>query len=503
MQVSTSTDIVSRTVGPAYTSAERTMLSYLTSSGDDPSYWSTSGGDLVFGPPGSGQIVFSGSGLTLGTDGLPQGTVDSITIYSYDGSQVLFEIGPGMTVDIAALMANALYNGSSYYDPTGYPDFYQTLHGDGPWTVIGSGDFNLIESYNTGDTLVGLGGTDYFLLTVAPQIILGGAGSDWVSFYQASQGVEICLQRGIVRLGDDITKMKGVENAEGTDFSDILGGCNGGNFQYGLGGRDQIFGKGGNDTMSGGLNADILFGGDGSDLLEGDEGNDTLIGGNDSDILRGGLGDDLLAPGPGDGSIVDGGKGIDTLLFDDGPGPNRIFLDDEIAVSDPGGPAPEVTRIVNIENVIGGDSGDLIVGDSGDNLLRGEGGGDLLFGGSGDDTLRGGTSNDTLVGGAGNDILDGGPGQTAYEYIYDTPYNYQQAAGQAIDDGTDLILNYKVGVDTIILHGTASFTTEVIGGDTIVHHGAGDIIVQGIADPNDVTILQPDVITGLDYDALF
>lgn len=54
-----------------------------------------------------------------------------------------------------------------------------------------------------------------------------------------------------------------------------------------------------------------------------------------------------------------------------------------------------------IENVFGGDAGDILTGNAADNILNGMRGDDTLSGGAGDDVLTGGVGNDRLFGGDG------------------------------------------------------------------------------------------------------
>jgi Ca2+-binding RTX toxin-like protein len=70
---------------------------------------------------------------------------------------------------------------------------------------------------------------------------------------------------------------------------------------------------GGTASVSGG--DDRLFGGEGNDRLFGDSmGSDGGRGGNDR--LFGDAGDDELHSGGGDFDVVDGGEGVDTVVFD-------------------------------------------------------------------------------------------------------------------------------------------------------------------------------------------
>ena len=90
-------------------------------------------------------------------------------------------------------------------------------------------------------------------------------------------------------------------------------------------GNDVLVGSFGDDTLSGGAGDDRITGQDGEDLILGGQGNDTVNGnrGNDIEIL--GAGDDTALWTPGEGSdAVDGGGGVDQLLFDGSNAPENV-----------------------------------------------------------------------------------------------------------------------------------------------------------------------------------
>jgi Ca2+-binding RTX toxin-like protein len=70
--------------------------------------------------------------------------------------------------------------------------------------------------------------------------------------------------------------------------------------------------------------------------------------------------------------------------------------------------------VTAIQNVLGGNGGNLLVGNSLNNILVGGAGNDQLFAGSGRSLLIGGGGTDSLTGGVNDDILIGG--QTAYDH---------------------------------------------------------------------------------------
>ena len=73
-------------------------------------------------------------------------------------------------------------------------------------------------------------------------------------------------------------------------------------------------------------------------------------------------------------------------------------------------------------------------------MLKAASGNDQLYGGSSKDTLKGGAGADLLDGGAGKDVLKGGTGADAFLF------NSHLGSGNV-----DKIVDFKVGVDTILL----------------------------------------------------
>jgi len=112
----------------------------------------------------------------------------------------------------------------------------------------------------------------------------------------------------------------------------------------------------------------------------------------------------------GDGDLFDGGGGNDTYRIAASAVAGFQFNVDLESGSDQFG-----NTFVGIENVIGGDSNDILRGNDdantldghlGDDEIYGRGGDDIIIGGDGDDNLNGDLGDDTLQGGSGNDTLD-------------------------------------------------------------------------------------------------
>jgi subtilisin-like proprotein convertase family protein len=113
------------------------------------------------------------------------------------------------------------------------------------------------------------------------------------------------------------------------------------------------------------------------------------------------------------------------------------------------------------EKAIGGDGNDEIYGNSSTNLLIGGRGDDKIYAGSGNATLVGAQGNDTLVAGSGKDV-----------------FRFDAAT---VDQGTDLIKGFKLGIDAIdlkaIFKGLVSSTLVSGGYLKITNDSTGSALI--------------------------
>ena len=177
----------------------------------------------------------------------------------------------------------------------------------------------------------------------------GGAGTDTVSYRNASQAVTVNLYQnaawgGSLRLDD---RLVGIENVEGSAFADTLVGDANANRLTGLGGNDLLYGEASPAFTTGAT--DVLDGGDGNDTLHGYVGNDTLDGGNGGDAIYGDAGVD---------TVTYASRGVALVVSLDG-----------LANDGAAGEADNVST--DVENVIGGLAADRITGSSAANTLTG------------------------------------------------------------------------------------------------------------------------------------
>jgi Ca2+-binding RTX toxin-like protein len=93
--------------------------------------------------------------------------------------------------------------------------------------------------------------------------LTGGAGTDSVSYAGAMAAVSVDLKKGIAKAvaadaGIGVDKLSAIEDAEGSDFDDLLAGSVHAN---------HLDGGAGDDILVGGLGADLLTGGEGDDTF--------------------------------------------------------------------------------------------------------------------------------------------------------------------------------------------------------------------------------------------
>jgi len=196
------------------------------------------------------------------------------------------------------------------------------------------------------------------------------------------------------------------------------------------------------NLILGSVVAESITGSSGDDILIGNGSGDTLIGGGGNDVLT----DRITSQTNLFPKTFDGGAGVDLVDFSYIDTTLNINLANNSAtVLAPGSGSDANYVINNIENVLGGKNGDIILGNSSKNLFNGGDGFDTLKGESGNDTLNGGGDKDTLIGGTGDDILDGGSG--ADTYIFDLADNEDTIMSSELADKVEVVLG---GVNTVL-----------------------------------------------------
>ena len=317
------------------------------------------------------------------------------------------------------------------------------------------------------DVLTGSPGDDTFIGGIngaGADRFEGGTGNDSVQYFVRGDTTDLTVNletgrgEGGTAQGDTFVSIENVTTGAGDDT--IIGNA-ANNTLAGFDGDDRLEGGAGNDELSDGRGDDTLEGGPGDDVLNNDAGNDTLRGGPGNDVLWAG-GSRAALEGVSDNDILDGGAGNDTVTYS-GLGFNEgIFAGVEASlvtgqatvtgfdtVDDPDRQQPltSTDRLINIENLVGGEDDDTLTGNREANRLDG---------GRGNDTIDGGNGNDQITGGAGNDTLTGGDGDDVFRFN----------AVEYLD--TELIAFSVGGADETV------FTPIGPGSDQITDFGAGD-----------------------------
>jgi len=335
------------------------------------------------------------------------------------------------------------------------------------------GDTMAGSQHAQGDTLVGFGGADRYMVdTPGDQVVeAAGGGADTVIAsidHALSDQVEALVAAGAAGLAltgnglaNTLVGGDGGDTLDGGLGADSLVGGAGGDLyvvdsagdmirELGTDGRDAVisaisFTLGttiedlalvGAGTVATGNTADnllrgnlalasILYGGAGRDTLIGGNSADTLNAGTEADLLEGGMGNDLF--------ILDATGDVVVELAD--AGSDTVIASVDTTLSD---------HVENLRLNPGAVSG---TGNGLGNRIDGNGAANLLSGLDGADTLVGSTGADTSVGGAGDDL-----------HLLDSALDL---AVEAADGGTDTV-SASVGValwddiEALLLTGAAN-----------------------------------------------
>ncbi|MDY6940731.1 MAG: DUF4347 domain-containing protein [Cyanobacteriota bacterium] len=325
--------------------------------------------------------------------------------------------------------------------------------------LSGDGQPDIIFGDEGSDAILGGGNND---------ILVGGDGAD-----DGSTGEERDVLYG--NFGND-TLSGGIDN-------DLLRGGQGNDLAYADDGDDWVWGDLGDDTLSGGdgndvvvggsgtptngqSDLDLMFGGAGDDAMLGNTGSDTMYGENGNDIMAAGQGADLLFGEAGE-DVLYGDKGNDTVCGGEG---------NDLLIGGNGSPIA-IGADGEQDRLCGGEGNDTVLGNEGADTLSGDAGNDALFGGKDNDLIFGGVGNDRLSGDGGNDSLSGGDGSDRFSL--------------ATGKGTDTIVDFVVGEDTIELTGGLTFaqlTLSQSGNDTTIALTSTDEVLATLTGINSTAI---------------
>ncbi len=177
-----------------------------------------------------------------------------------------------------------------------------------------------VRGSNFADTITGDANANFLDGGAGDDTLNGGDGADWALYTFAPAAVVVNLATGKASGGVGADTLVSIENVRGSGFADTLTGDAGDNVLEGRLGNDTLDGGAGSDTaryenapaaVVVNLAAGTAAGGDGTDTLISIE---NARGSNFGDTLTGDAAANLLRP-LGGNDTVDGGAGIDTVLF--------------------------------------------------------------------------------------------------------------------------------------------------------------------------------------------
>ena len=443
--------------------------------------------DTIVTGDGNDNVITTGAGDDIISDGYGDDFVDA-----GDGDDVIYNNG-GTDQFVGGSGSDTLITDiSSGFDAGSFEivfDAVEGVHGRansdiGQDTIVGIENFTLMGEFDadvTGgdednifitdagddrirggsgdDTILSGAGDDTLLGGLGADRIDGGDGNDRLAFWDTeyTEGVQINLaENTVVDQYGNVDAIFNIENANGTDFNDVISGDS---FDNGLDGN---------------AGDDVLYGYEGSDSLWGREGNDQLYGGAGKDFFRGFSGNDTMVGGTGDDDKVsydlDSQYGAMAGITAD--------MSTGIVVDGYG----DIDEISEIERLDATEFDDVVVGNSDDNTIQ-------SF--AGDDTIEGGAGSDLLYGGAGEDTAVFSGAASEYEIVRDgiVVYVTETATGDMdhvegfellqFGEGTEInITPYEIvsggSGDDWLIGGSDADLIATNGGDDDVYGLAGD-----------------------------
>jgi Ca2+-binding RTX toxin-like protein len=265
--------------------------------------------------------------------------------------------------------------------------------GTGADTLLGGDGNDILNGGEDADSMDGGNGADTYYID-NPKDVVEDTGTD--------SSIDILYIASY--LSAPVLLGRGLENATLNDSA----------------GKGSITGNDSNNTLNGNASDNALSGGSGNDTLESGAGNDSVDAG---------TGDDLIVGGEGAGNDTYlGGTGTDTVKYTSAVNTILVNLLEGLA----NGQDIGTDKLSEIENLIGGQTGDTLIGDNNANNINAY------------------TGNDTITGNGGNDTIDGGVGQDTVVYALNAS-NYTvtaitggyQVVAKSGAEGTDTLLNVE------------------------------------------------------------
>ena len=361
-------------------------------------------------------------------------------------------------------------------------------------TLVGNSAANTLNGGIGNDSMVGLGGHDYYIVDSLTDMVVEAASGGTDSVEARVNGYTLAGNAETLILGNTIA------SGFGNSLANILLGNSLANTLSGGIGSDTMDGGAGNDfyivdslsdavvetltpnsvtaSLNGGIdsvlaqvsgytlagNTESLILGNGVGAGFGNSLNNTLLGNSIANTLNGGDGNDTLEAGAGNDTLI-GGDGADSLIG--GAGADLYFIDnvgDKVFESLSG----DIDTVVSsVDFTLGGNverltlTGAAVIG-TGNSLAN------TIVGNSLANTLDGGIGNDSLVGGAGNDY-----------YIVDSISDIVvEGASAGTDSVASNTTNYilAANVEALILSGTVATGTGNSLNNTLIGNSAANTI---------------------------
>jgi Ca2+-binding RTX toxin-like protein len=209
--------------------------------------------------------------------------------------------------------------------------------------------------------------------------------------------------------------------------------------------------------------------------------------------------------------VINGGDGIDKLIFDEGTRGVSVNLKTG-KVTDSFGLKDTVTGIEIVigtafaDKITGSDNADYLIGGAGNDTLSGGAGQDELYGGTGNDSLNGGADSDYLVGGQGNDTVNGGAGFDLVDYSDEggtMGVTVNLLTNKAVDTygDTDTFISVERVrgtelADKLSGNNSANMFEGGAGNDTIDGLGGDDVLLGGFGDDQIMGGSGADILVG-------
>ncbi|CAN7602605.1 T1SS-143 repeat domain-containing protein [Neorhizobium sp. LjRoot104] len=463
----------------------------LVGDGNDNILRGGAGSDTLLGGAGNDLLIAGDDNVA---DGLFAGSGDDVLILGNGGGTA--KGGGGNDL---------IYGGSDgdwlYGEDDGNPD-----SDPGDDIIFAAGGNDHIEGNGGNDKLYGEDGNDTLVGGHGDDQMSGGAGDD-TFVYTRGDGSDtidgggdidtLTISKGTAVAGVYETRIGGTASGIEIQLTDNIAGMSPGDALLGAAGVEKfdvqigdyetaIVGTSGHGNLVGVTDVKITGSDQGNTLSSAYLTSDTKLTAN----LAGG--DDLFIAGnQTPAAVVDGGDGIDTVIYNQLSAP-RVEIDLQLGIVDRFNNATDVLiaqdLITNFENAEGTINNDTLRGTDDANTLVGNAGDDVIEGRGGNDVLSGGAGNDTFIYkvGDGNDIVDGGE-ETGTSNL---DYDILKIAGDAVQrsftiakatGGTDIVAGINA-TDILVSYTGANGATvraDEIERIEVTLGSAGDSIAVG------------------------